>query len=280
MAGTTPQGKPIVALRDGMLALNTDRALPPGSKLTLQIADPAAVGGGLAAQATEDLPDYLQTRDWPALKQALGALRDIDPALVHNFLAAAMPQPNRKLGAALTFLISAMRGGDARGWLGADATNALRDNGKESLLRGLEREFQAKEQQAAEKLPDEWRGVTLPFYDQTGLHPLHLHVRPFPDDDESAADKGGGPKGSRFVLDVELSRLGPLQLDGMVKPPRFDLILRSNAPLDPGLRQELRDIFARCLDAVGYGGGVSFQADTRGWVRLSRAGSSAPAVTA
>jgi hypothetical protein len=280
VAGTTPQGKPILALRDGMLALNTDARLPAGARLTLQLADPSAIAAERPAAPLDGaLPDYLQGRDWSALKTVLAALRDIDPALVQHFLAAAMPQPNRKLGATLSFLISAMRGGDARGWLGGDATQALRERGKESLLLEVEREIRNTEKQTAEKLPDDWQGVTLPMYDQSGVNPMHIFIHPFPEP-EKEDEKAKTAKGARFLLDVELSRLGPLQLDGMVKPPRFDLILRSKTPLDAALRDELRTVFADCLGAVGYAGGVMFQSDLRAWVRLARAGSAGPAVSA
>lgn len=279
VAGTTPQGKPILAVRDGMLALNTDAKLPPGARLTLQLADPAAIAAERPAAPGGALPDYLQGRDWSALKSVLAALRDIDPALVQHFLAAAMPQPNRKLGATLTFLISAMRGGDARGWLGGEATQALRERGKESLLLEAEREIRNTEKQTAEKLPDDWQGVTLPMYDQSGVNPMHIFIHPFPEP-EKEDEKAETAKGTRFLLDVELSRLGPLQLDGMVKPPQFDLILRSKTPLDAELRAELRSIFADCLGAVGYAGGVTFQSDLRAWVRLARAGSAGPAIRA
>ncbi|HRQ80798.1 MAG TPA: hypothetical protein PKZ97_06745, partial [Azospirillaceae bacterium] len=279
VAGLTPQGKPILAVKDGMLALNTDLRPPPGSRLTLQWLDPAALALEKAAPAPGGLPDFLQGRDWPALKAALAALRDLDPALVQQFLAAAMPQPNRKLGAALTFLISAMRGGDARGWLGGDAARGLQRAGKESVLAALEQEFRNVDKQTSEKLPEDWRGVTLPIYDQSGINPLHLYFHPLPDP-EKPEDKPGAPKATRFVLDVELSRLGPLQLDGMVKPPQFDMILRSRTALPAELRDELRTIFADSLAAVGYAGGLTFKADVRGWVNLARAGSSAPGVSA
>lgn len=261
-----------------MLALNTDLRPPPGSRLTLQLLDPAALALEKAAPAAAP-PDYLQGRDWPALKMALAALRDLDPAMVQQFLAAAMPQPNRKLGAALTFLISAMRGGDARGWLGGDAARSLRQAGKEGLLQAMEQEFRNVERQTTEKLPDEWRGVALPFFDQTGINPLHLYFHPLPEP-EKEDEKAGKGKATRFVLDVDLSKLGPLQLDGMVKPPQFDMILRSRTPLPAELRDELRVIFADCLAAVGYAGGLSFKADVRGWVNLARAGSAGPGVSA
>lgn len=280
VAGTTPQGRPIVATSDGMLALNTAARPPIGSLLTLRVADPATLGMASATDPAAPLPDYLTGKDWSALRDVLGTLAQLDPALAQTLIQTVLPQPNKKLTAAMTFFIAAMRGGDARGWLGADATRALLKGGKEGALRGLEREMGEKSRSAGEAAPDDWRGYPIPMYDQSGINAMALHVRPFPDpDDPDGTGKDGG-KGSRFLLDVELSRLGPLQLDGMVRPPRFDLILRSAAPLTMELRQELREIFAESLEAVGFEGGLSFQSDARSWVKLARKGSAGPAVTA
>lgn len=279
VAGTTPQGRPIVATSDGMLALNTSARPPIGSLLTLRVADPATIGPAGGADAPS-LPDYLTGRDWPALRDVLGTLAQIDPALAQSLVQTVLPQPNKKLTAALTFFIAAMRGGDARGWLGTEATRALLQGGKDGVLRRLEREIGEKNRQVGDAAPDEWRGYPIPIYDQSGINAMALHVHPFPDADDRDGLGTDGAKGSRFLLDVELSRLGPIQLDGMVKPPRFDLIMRSRAPLTTELRRELRDIFTASVEAVGFEGGLSFQSDARSWVRLARKGSAGPAVTA
>ncbi len=80
---------------------------------------------------------------------------------------------------------------------------------------------------------------------------------------------------------MDLSRLGPLQLDGMVKGRRFDLIIRSHAPLDEALRAELTGVFADSLSAVGFAGTLGFQSGPRGFVRMEAPpGSGALGVTA
>jgi len=63
-----------------------------------------------------------------------------------------------------------------------------------------------------------------------------------------------------FLLDVELSRLGPLQLDGLIRGKRLDLMLRSQRPLDAPMRQELNEIFQNAQQATGYAGQLFFQA--------------------
>ncbi|MBP2314114.1 hypothetical protein [Azospirillum soli] len=278
VAGSTPQGQPILATKQGMLALNVQASLPQGTKVTAALTDPAK-----ALQATAPpLPDLapMSERDWPAMKQLLTSLAGLDRVAAQTLLNTIMPQPNRKLSAAMTFLLSAIKGGDARAWLGDDATSALKKGGRGDLLSQLEQEFKSLQRQASEPLPGDWRPYTLPMMDSNGPKPIHLYVHPVNDEEDGGDKREGGPKGSRFLLDLDLSRLGPMQLDGLVRPNRFDLILRSHTALPPEFRLDLIQIFADSIRAVGYTGGLSFQSGAKCWVKLTRAGSRGQNVTA
>jgi len=278
VAGATPQGQPILATRQGMLALNVPASLPQGAKVTATLADPAQ-----AAQAAAPLPSGdlgpLSEREWPAMRQLMATLAAADPALARSMLAT-MPQPNRKLTAALTFFLSAMRGGDAQGWLGSDASSALERNGRGDLLARLEREFEGLKREAAEPMPGDWRPYTVPMMDANGPRPIKLHVHPLKGDEENGEGREKSKPGSRFLIDVDLSRLGPMQLDGLVRPNHFDLILRSHVALPPELRVELIQVFADSVRALGYTGGLSFQSGAKSWVKLTRAGKGALGVSA
>jgi hypothetical protein len=59
---------------------------------------------------------------------------------------------------------------------------------------------------------------------------------------------------------LELSRIGAMQLDGLVRPQRLDMIIRTHEPLSADMRIDLTGIFADSLEAAGYAGGLSFQA--------------------
>ncbi|WP_247893108.1 hypothetical protein, partial [Azospirillum baldaniorum] len=279
VAGSTPQGQPILATPQGMLALNVQASLPQGSAVTAALTDPAkALQTAPPPLATE--PGPLSERDWPAMRQLLSALAGVDRSAAQALIGTVMPQPNRKLGAAMSFFLSAIRGGDARGWLGEDAASALEKSGQGSLLSQLEREFRSLQQQAGDPLPGDWRPYTLPMMDANGLLPIKLHIHPIHSEEDGKTGRKGGDKGSRFLLDLDLSRLGPMQLDGLVQPNRFDLILRSHTPLTPEIRLDLIQIFADSIRAVGYIGGLSFQSGAKCWVKLTRAGAGGSSYTA
>ncbi|MCW2246768.1 hypothetical protein M2352_002359 [Azospirillum fermentarium] len=277
VAGTTGEGRPIIATRLGMLALGQGEALPKGTVLTVALSDPGTALEGIAGREVF----LASSREWPALREALVTLAGIDRALAQSLMNTVVPQPNRRMAAAASFFLAAVRGGDARAWLGDDATETLRRHGRGDLLAALDREFRAMQQQAADPLPGGWHGFTLPVFDGTMLQPVRVHIHPIHgDEDEKGAAKDRPPKGSRFVIDVDLSRLGPLQLDGMVRERRFDLILRSRTPLDAGLRDELGGVFSTSVGAVGFAGSLLFQTDSRQWVTLTPGGGPRMGVTA
>ncbi|ALG73414.1 hypothetical protein VY88_21325 [Azospirillum thiophilum] len=278
VAGSTPQGQPILATKQGMLALNVAASLPQGATVTAALTDRAQAATQAAATTSPGPPGPLGERDWPAMRQLMATLAAADPALAKS-MQATMPQPNRKLTAALGFFLAAMRGGDAQGWLGDEASSALDKAGRRDLLERLEKDFGELRREAAEPLPGDWRSYTIPLMDANGPRPIKLHVHPLKEDEESGGGERSKP-GSRFVIDLDLSRFGPMQLDGLVRPNHFDLILRSHAALPPELRVELIQVFADSVRAVGYTGGLSFQSGARSWVKLTRAGKAGLGVSA
>jgi hypothetical protein len=66
--------------------------------------------------------------------------------------------------------------------------------------------------------------------------------------------------GERFLLDIELSQLGPLQFDGLVKrkAKNFDLIIRSEQPLPAEMRRDIDSLFLQSLVSFGLQGSVAF----------------------
>ncbi|WP_448188391.1 hypothetical protein [Azospirillum sp. sgz301742] len=278
VAGATPQGQPILATRQGMLVLTTQGPLPPGTRATVVLTDPLRAQHAAAPHGAEAPAD---AKDWPALRQVMAALAAADPELARTLTNTVLPQPNKKLAAALTFLLSAMRGGDARGWLGEEATATLERTGQGALLKQLEEELRTPPRPAAaDAPPSDWKLFAVPMLDGRTLQPMQVQIRRV-DGDEGGGSKGEREaRGSRFVIDLELSRFGPLQLDGLVRPQRFDLILRTHTPFPAELNAELTGIFADSLGAVGFTGTLSFQNGARNWVKLTRAGRAGLGVTA
>ncbi len=274
--GNDATGRPIVGTSAGILTVPT-AALPRGTVLTVEIAGPAQPPLGptpspvarVASMATVDIP-------WPALAEGIAALRATDRSTTQRLLETVLPRPDSRLTAALLFFLSALRGGQLRGWLGDDAVRAL-ERAHPDLASRFASEFQ-RLGGGDEVTARDWRITPMPMFGDGEITPVRLWLRrgnDSVDDGTGGADRTS--RGRRFVVDVTLSRLGRLQLDGLVgeRGRRLDLIVRSESPLPLAMRDHIRGLFADASAFTGLGGAVGFQAAPPGFVDDAAAVSSA-----
>ncbi len=247
----------------GSLRLAVQTALPPGTRLVLELTPSAA------AQAAADAPevavrDSSLARGWPALEEALRILQpsDLQPAGM-TLGSHALPRPGPRFASTMLFFLSALRGGDLGAWLSATTAQALERAGRGDLVARLKQDFARMSRLAAEPAPGEWRGYLIPVFEDGMLSQVRLFVRR-PESDAESDEEDGGPgasgRATRFVVEVAFSRLGELQLDGLIQGRRFDLILRSRAPLPETLRRDITEIYEAAGATTGYRGQLVFQA--------------------
>jgi len=232
----------------GRLALNAQVDLPPGSPLTLErLATPARVPSPAAPGASPTLGS-----GWPALDDALSALDKAAPGLAAQLRADLAPTAAPRIAAALLFFMGVLKGDGS--WPGDAMGTALTAAGRADLRARLAKDLGDLRSQASQSAQGDWRIFTLPVLDEAAVRPIRLYVR------NNGDGKSGGQsqQGSRFVLDLDMSHLGPLQLDGLVRGPRFDLVLRSHEPLDPAMKAEIGALFHNALDGSGLSGDVAF----------------------
>jgi|GEM_PF-4589410 len=281
VVGTSHDRHPIVLAEDGAWELQRRGFLPVGTRVTALVLE--RNGEKTEAEVSSTRPPgagALQKAGgrggaWPTLRQAIAALSLVDRGAAAALTDSTLPAPDERLAAALLFFMSSARAGDAREWLGEDATQALERSGQTDLLAELGEEFRALAGEIAETPADQWQSYPIPLLDGNRLLDLHVHVR-HPEDDGSNGGRDDTERPCRFLVDVAFSRIGPLQIDGLIKAERFHMIVRTQHPLDPALRHELQVTFSDCLEAAGYAGGMTFQDGGRGWLSPDRASPAAP----
>ena len=225
---------------------------------------PVAPGAG----ADDALP-VESARRVPVLREAVSILSATDPALAAQFVRSVVPQGNSQLAATLLFFLSATRGGDIRGWVGDRVTSRMEDAGRADMLPRLSAELAGTTRPAPDPAAGEWRSQTIPLYQDGDIGGLTMHVRAPGDENGSADDTGEG--GRRFLIDLDLSRMGPLQLDGLVREKRLDVTIRSQAAFPETMRQDMRTLFRDASETVGLHGGLTFQAGGHDWVTVANA---------
>ncbi|WP_157089173.1 RAD23 family protein [Oceanibaculum pacificum] len=265
VVGRTAAGQPLLQTPAGLVTVQGAQGLPLGSGVTLGLSPEAL--RGLEALARGGQPTALPQaatvpgglgRQWPALQEALAQLAQVNPALAQSVLQSAIPQPGPQLAGALLFVMAAMRGGDLRGLLGDSAVRTLggRD-GRTPLIGRLSDDMGRMSRDAPDSSGQEWRGYYLPMFDGQQLQQIRLFMRG-PNDEGEGGEEGGG-QGHRFLIDLDLSRLGALQLDGLARKDRLDLIVRTHRRLPMEVRRDIDTLFIETAEQVGLKGQVSFQ---------------------
>ncbi|MEW5728935.1 MAG: DNA polymerase III, partial [Pseudomonadota bacterium] len=263
LAGTVvahpPGGNAVVGTPAGTLSLPTPANLPPGSQVLLEV-----VGRPLPppppAATTTSKSDGLTAAGWPALDDAATTLARTDAQVAEQFLRA-IPQANARLAASMAMFASALRSGDARQILTEAVTRGLERAGKRDTADRLKGDIDKLSADSARPLGGgEWRAYTMPFLNGAQIEAIRLYVRHDPEEERGGRRGRGGDE--RFVLEVSMSRLGRIQLDGLVQraDKQFDLIVRTERPLPADMRRDIMAIFTDNAEVCGTKGMVSFQA--------------------
>jgi hypothetical protein len=231
----------------------------PASGMPPPVAGVPSFAAPLIA-ATLLAEDVLGSTGWPALTEAVEALAAADPTAARHLIAALLPRLDARLATTVLFFLSALRGGDVRGWLGDAAVRAL-NRTRPDLSTRLGDDFRKLGRAADEPVSTDWRITPVPLFTGAEIELIRLWTRrhddPAGDDDDNRRSQD-----QRFVVDVSLSRLGRLQLDGLVRDAgrRLDLIVRTESPLAPAMRDHIRGLFGDTGALTGLTGGVGFQA--------------------
>ena len=98
----------------------------------------------------------------------------------------------------------------------------------------------------------------MPFLNGQEIEPIRLHLH-HPEDDDGKPDPDQATK--RFLIDLDLSNIGPLQIDGLIGDQSLDLILRTTVPMPGNFMDDLNLIYITALEAVGKTGRLTFRHD-------------------
>jgi len=258
-------GAPIVETEAGQIQLNVRANLPTGTRITLEVAAMAEprMANALPPTPVTSLPlggVAGAMTGWPNLTEALSLLQRTDPQAAQQ-LAQTIPDGGPRSAAALMSFAQAMRSGDARQWPGDTNLRALERLGPRGahLASQLSDEVAALSSRARDT-GTEWRALPLPWNADGHIERIALITRREGDSEGDAQKKGSGG-GTRFLINLDLTRLGALQLDGMFRKETrgFDMMIRTKAPLAEDIRHDLTGIFAASNAAMGLKGGLAFQ---------------------
>ncbi len=264
LEGSVATGYTLHSPEVGTLRLLSHTPLPQGAQVQFEVEyfqTPSLTGTDAATKGipAKGLQSLQEVADLPLPAAALPTSLEAPPP----FNPHVLPRPGKELTTELVFLMSAIKGGDMRKWMGEEHFKRLQEHNAE-LLRQIGTEFSAMRRVVGDEAePLRWTLYQLPLYTGAGIvEPLRFYHREQENGGKQEQEKQADG-GQHFIVDIQFTRLGRLQLDGFIKrahgaKQRFDLIIRSENVLDEPLKQGVREIFHHAGEISGFEGGISF----------------------
>lgn len=261
ITGQTEQGLPLFTIQSPpqyaghtipiTLPPEAQHHLPEGTRLTIQVQP-----GGTANVLNIALPQAAQrantlthlAQQWPGLQQALSLLQNQAPQ-VAQALQNQLPQLQALLPGLVTF-VEALRRNSPELALGKEAHTLLRSMGLD-LTSDVSQLSQLQHRQE----DTQWRGTLFPYIENTGEDPRQggfFWRREKKDDARSRTS-------TRFIMQLNLSQMGDVQLDGLVNYPEIWLKLRRTTQPEEGFITQLQNLVNGTLEQYGLSGGITVE---------------------
>lgn len=253
--GATPKNEVLVNTAAGVLVLAQHPSnLPVGTHLTISILH---VDEPPIVSIKDDIAQG-SPKDWSSLQQ-IAALAQQEPFL----LQIARNQPTH-IGSQLIFLLAALGFKEPKSLLGEDILNRLRNARKPELLEKLADDI-SQNQQTWSRLADtplaDWKSVHLPLPQDSSFLRLAVHFRDEPQEKQSTHHETA----QHLVVELELTRLGPMILDGLIYRKRLEMTLHTQRTLPSQLQKEIDESFQNALSGLAWSGSIRFHTAAQLW---------------
>ena len=276
--GNEPSGEALLQTHAGVVRLEPGTVIPPGSTIVFEVTQTTAplvptlpVTGTQPTVVTAPITELAQ--QWTAVQLLFNLLAQRPTNTGLNVQPYTLPDaPDtpifppvtaQSVSTGLLVFIAALRSGNFDNWLGKDNIKWLRDQGHDEILKKAGGEFQSLARQFTAQATQEWQPLFFPVAVEGQLQQVRIFVKR--DGKQQSKDKkSAASDDTRFVIEVDLSKLGEMQMDGFVrrasKDMQFDMIIRSLTPLPDDIQKDILHIYNETGALTGYKGTLVFQA--------------------
>ena len=254
---------PDVGAKEGAIAQTPpspptgDVAAPPQPAVTVTNSPPAIL-------PPQPLADLVQ--NWQSLSQIMSVLPMNDGSSIAHMMGNRVPtiQNPGQMTSGMVFFLAAMGASNpARIWLGPQVSEQLEKAGQAKLLGLLDQDMRRIFQLGRETPANDWRPVLVPLQVGGDISAIPVLIRQIMDEDGQGQDEpGDGDKkaaATRFIVELELSQFGLLQVDGLLAEKKLNIIIRSAIILPSEMKSRLTGLFTTALEISGYSGDLQFR---------------------
>ena len=257
----TPSGQTILSIKERFLILNGALKHPIGTNLFLQFPlNP--IEQNRAQSRNSNIPFALSAfPNWSNLEELLDKLNYSEKTSTQKeFLENIISKPGKNLTASLAYFISAVRTGKAANWTGT-LFNEQAFSNRERFSEQLQDDFNFM-QKASEPSDTGWRGFFLPLLDENHLSIIQFFLRNENNRKHQAKIKKDNDA-VQFLLEVNLTTIGTMQIEGRIKNKELDLIIRTRKFLKGPLKQGIERVFVKTLSTSELVGKLTFRVHSK-----------------
>lgn len=246
-----------------------DQSLPIGTLLEIITSMPSSQNIQNIGFAELITPYSLSTSTiWNTFQDLHQTLLTQSPLIAQNF-ATLIPNPANlnNFGSAAILFFFVVRNGDIGSWLGEKTIDILRRAGKSDLITRLSQEISGLSRISLEPISQEWKAHSFPMMWDNTIYKLSV----FSKRDQTREQDSSQQNGIRFLINLNLSNMGKMQLDALLRKNqlRLDLILRSEYAFSSAMQSEMREVYSDGLKETSLTGELSFQSDPFAWVHIT-----------
>lgn len=257
--GKSLTGQTILQTDKQTLFVHEKCDLPLGTKIVAQ-----------AVPVEEDpltLLPHSKDKDFQPMREIVETLQSISTKGAEAFLHARLPTPSHHFAGTALFLLSALHSGDLDEWMGRAAVHVLEKENKGNLKDKLIDAMQESLDSAPrDRMVGEWKAYPIPLHYEGAYELMNLYVHQDGYNAQKHTQDALKITKTRFVITMNMSRLGPIQVDGLSQKRQLDLVIRSEYPLPDALTATLRETAIKSLEAVGLIGTLMIQSGRQNWI--------------
>lgn len=257
----------------------THTKLAQGQEISLRILKPqSSLESALQPQPTSIHEPHLtpeKTRvKWDSFDRLLLAVETLVPE-ASSLLQSQIPTPGKQnsqqLSTSLLFFLKALQlKTPAQNWLPQTISQNYNSEQMRLPLQNLEADFEQLVRVVRDTATgQEFQRFTLPIQMDDQIQPFYIFMRPFSEENkyqhhdsskkDALAIKDKKKKEVRFLVNVNLSHMGAVQLDGLFKNKNLNMILRLKEALSPDIKNQLITRYTKVLESLGLEGTMRFQ---------------------
>ena len=269
--GTERSGEVVLQTPLGTVKLPMEQSLPTGTKLVVELmaishpstgstvathSPSAALTQNLVAANDSTIAEL--ARSWPAFSELVQTVARHDIQAAELLIQKSIPQVGKQFTTGILFFLSAIKGGSPRQWLGERATQILEQTGNTELLRRVSSEFSMIRNQFTNAPDNNWQPLFIPIAHGHELTQARMYYKR--DGQKDKDGKTAAAAGTRFILEIDFTEVGQIQMDGFVKKKDgrtlFDLIIRTIKALSPQMQSDITRIFDTASEMTGFKGNI------------------------